>query len=388
MGVNEFSDLTPMEFQKIYVPTRFNRTRERREVWLKPTTEGSVDWREKGAVTPVKNQLQCGSCWAFSTTGSVEGSVFINTGKLMSLSEQQLVDCSASEGNNGCNGGLMDYGFKYIEDNKGIDTEVDYPYTAKTGRCDRTKANDEEAQITGFSDVPQQNEEQLAAAVAKGPVSVAIEADQSAFQHYRTGVFDGTCGTKLDHGVLVVGYTSDYWIVKNSWGATWGDEGFIYMKRGVSRAGICGIASQPSYPTGGKLGPGVKPGPSPGPTPKPSDSHYEDPYTQGCASDEVQISIQGVSGAICVPQCGLFKRCPAVDPSEWGGDATKAACILQDASSGQKYCAIECDPNDSTSCRPTAQDKATCKPIQGVGICTYDESETDKKIVNAKLDLN
>merc|ERR1719461_145833 len=176
----------------------------------------SVDWRKQGAVTKVKNQGSCGSCWAFSTTGSTEGAVKIATGTLTSLSEQQLVDCSRAEGNQGCQGGLMDNGFKYIEKNGGLDSEADYPYTAKNGQCNRAEAAKHVSTIKSHQDVVEEDAADFAKAVTQQPVSVAIEADQTGFQHYRSGVFSATCGDKLDHGVLAVGYTSDAWIVKNS----------------------------------------------------------------------------------------------------------------------------------------------------------------------------
>jgi len=214
----------------------------------------SVDWVAKGAVTPVKNQQQCGSCWAFSTTGSIEGANFIANGELVSLSEQMLVDCSTE--NNGCNGGLMDYGFEYVIKTGGLCTEDDYKYTARKGSCKAKKCGVLKARIYGFSDVAPENEKQLKAAVALGPVSVAIEADKSAFQFYHSGVLTSSaCGTQLDHGVLVVGYGTedgtDYWKIKNSWGSSWGEDGFIKIKRGDSKGskGECGVAAQPSYPT-------------------------------------------------------------------------------------------------------------------------------------------
>merc|ERR1712159_234190 len=208
------------------------------------TTADSVDWTTKGAVTPVKNQGQCGSCWAFSTTGSTEGANFIKNGKLVSLSEQELVDCAGSFGNQGCNGGLMDDGFKFLQ-SKGDELETSYSYTAQTGSCQSSKESAADGMksgvVTGIKDVTPQSCADLMAAVQQGPVSVAIEAGQSGFQHYSSGIFSGSCGTALDHGVLVVGYGTDggndYWKVKNSWGTTWGDQGYIRMKKSCSATG-------------------------------------------------------------------------------------------------------------------------------------------------------
>jgi cathepsin L len=255
LAVNEFADLTWDEFKAGRLGyKKVKSSLPRTVVNLKGLVNipASVDWVSAGAVTGVKDQQQCGSCWAFSTTGSVEGAVFISSGRLTSLSEQQLVDCSSAEGNEGCNGGLMDDGFQYIIDNKGICSEDAYPYTAADGTCQTCTPV---STISSFVDVTANDEDALAAAVAQQPVSVAIEADQDGFQFYSGGVFDGTCGTNLDHGVLAVGYGTDsssgedYWLVKNSWGSSWGDNGYIMLvKKGGQTAGQCGIAMEPSYP--------------------------------------------------------------------------------------------------------------------------------------------
>jgi len=257
MAVNKFADLTGEEFKSTYASGYRAQEKVSKNVDLAllrsnasalPT---SVDWEAAGAVTPVKNQGQCGSCWAFSTTGSTEGAVFVSGKPLPVLSEQQLVDCSGSEGNQGCNGGLMDYGFQYIINNKGIGSEASYPYTAKDGTCKKVASV---ATIKSFKDVPTNSETALMTAIVQQPVSVAVEADQDSFQLYAGGVMTKACGTQLDHGVLAVGYgtqgTQDFYQVKNSWGADWGFKGYILLGRGAAfkAAGQCGIQMDPSYP--------------------------------------------------------------------------------------------------------------------------------------------
>lgn len=210
----------------------------------------SIDWVEKGAVTPVKNQGQCGSCWAFSTVGALEGRAQLAKNKLVSMSEQELVDCDKVD--SGCSGGLMDNGFKYVEQN-GLCTEDSYGYKAQVGSCASKSCTKtvQAGEVTGHKDVDA-SEEALAEAVAQGPVSVAVEAD-TIFQFYHSGVMSSVCGAKLDHGVLVVGYGEDngtkYWKVKNSWGTSWGEGGYLRMKKGKGGKGQCGILSgPPSYP--------------------------------------------------------------------------------------------------------------------------------------------
>jgi len=257
VAMNKFGDLDSIEFNHIYnglIMSGAKRASSAQTYRHDPREKlaESVDWRTKGVVTAVKNQEQCGSCWAFSATGSMEGMTAIKNKKLVSLSEQELVDCSTSQGNEGCDGGLMDQAFQYVMDNNGIDTEESYSYEAEDGDC-RANPQTIGATIKNFTDVESQSEVALQSAISKlGPISVAIDASQSSFQFYSGGVYyESYCSeTELDHGVLAVGYASqsgsDYYIVKNSWGDDWGMEGYILMSR--NRDNNCGIATMSSYP--------------------------------------------------------------------------------------------------------------------------------------------
>jgi len=254
LGMNQFGDLTNAEFQATYLrPMQRNATRTAEvHVAGNEVDPSSVDWRTQGYVTPIKDQGQCGSCWSFSSTGSIEGAHFKATGKLVSFSEQNLVDCSTKEGNQGCNGGLMDYAFTYVISNKGLDTEASYPYTARDGTC-RYNAANSGGSISSYKDVQAGSEAALQSAVATiGPISVAIDASHNSFQFYKSGVYnEPMCSSKnLDHGVLAVGYGTDsgkdYWLVKNSWGTSWGNKGYIEMTR--NKRNQCGIATAASYP--------------------------------------------------------------------------------------------------------------------------------------------
>jgi C1A family cysteine protease len=260
LGVNQFTDLTPEEFRAQYVSGMQGSLTGYGCKSFSSSASGSpasLDWRTKGAVTSVKDQGQCGSCWTFSSTGAIEGAWALAKGQLIDLSEQELVDCATgiSYGSHGCNGGQMDGAFKFVIEN-GQCSLASYPYTSgvtKTGgSCQKCSAV---AHISSCADVKANDQISLKGAVAQQPVSIAIEADTRYFQSYSGGVLDSTqCGTNLDHGVLIAGYGSengkDYWLVKNSWGTSWGDNGYVKIARSSSTndPGICGIAMMPSFP--------------------------------------------------------------------------------------------------------------------------------------------
>jgi C1A family cysteine protease len=260
MGVNQFTDLTSDEFKKNFV-SGLNQNIEVGSYGCKSFiandigTPSSIDWRTKNAVTSVKDQGQCGSCWTFSSTGAVEGAWAISKGQLVDLSEQELVDCATGivYGSHGCSGGQMEGAFKYVIEN-GQCYLTSYPYTAKDGnKCNVCTPL---VHISSCSDVKPNDQISLKVAVSQQPVSIAIEADTRYFQSYSGGILtSSSCGTNLDHGVLIVGYGEEqnqkYWLVKNSWGTTWGLEGYVKIARTESTndAGVCGIAMDPSFPT-------------------------------------------------------------------------------------------------------------------------------------------
>ena len=255
---NKFSDMEYSEINAHYKglkmadPSFMNATKYfTPSIKFKPLD--SVDWRDKGAVTQVKNQKQCGSCWAFSTTGVIEGQHFLKTNKLVSLSEQNLMDCSGGADNDvGCNGFSKYTAFDYVRDNGGIDTEDSYPYEATNDTC-RFSSKSVGTTITGYVKIPRNESALLEAVTTVGPVSVSIDASNSTFHHYSSGVyFNPLCSTSnLDHAVLVIGYGTvngqDYWLVKNSWGEDWGMDGYIKMAR--NKNNNCGIVTEAVYPT-------------------------------------------------------------------------------------------------------------------------------------------
>lgn len=256
VGMNHMGDLTPEEvigcMGSLRIPRRWKRSGTLKSS-SNQTLPDSVDWREKGCVTNVKYQGSCGSCWAFSAVGALEGQLKLKTGKLVSLSAQNLVDCSTEEKyrNKGCGGGFMTEAFQYIIDNGGIDSDASYPYKAMDEKCHYDPKN-RAATCSRYIELPFGDEEALKEAVAtKGPVSVAIDASHSSFFLYQSGVYDDpSCTENVNHGVLVVGYGTldgkDYWLVKNSWGLHFGDQGYIRMAR--NNKNHCGIASYCSYP--------------------------------------------------------------------------------------------------------------------------------------------
>ncbi|KAK3142897.1 hypothetical protein QOZ80_4BG0353610 [Eleusine coracana subsp. coracana] len=261
LEANQFADLTDDEFRAARTGYRPALNKGQKTMGFRYANVSlddlpdSVDWRAKGAVTPIKDQGECGCCWAFSTVASMEGIVKLSTGTLISLSEQELVDCDVNGMDQGCEGGEMDNAFQFIMDNGGLTTESNYPYTASDGTCNSGKESKDAASIKGYEDVPANDEASLRKAVANQPVSVAVDGGDNLFRFYKGGVLSGTCGTDLDHGIAAVGYgvASDgtkYWIMKNSWGTSWGEGGFIRMERDIAdEEGLCGLAMQPSYPT-------------------------------------------------------------------------------------------------------------------------------------------
>uniref|UniRef100_A0A3Q2TT61 Cathepsin L1-like n=1 Tax=Fundulus heteroclitus TaxID=8078 RepID=A0A3Q2TT61_FUNHE len=256
LGMNHFADMTKEEFREIMHGYKakeeklVNGTLFKKPSFLK--VPASVDWRTEGYVTPVKDQGHCASCWAFSATGSLEGQLFSATRRLVSLSEQNLIDCSGPVGNNGCNGGLAKKAFEYVYMNGGLDSEASYPYVAaENQRCFYNKSHNA-ITIDGYAYIPSGSEEDLMEAVATmGPISVAIDASHDSFQFYQSGVYyEENCSSeRLNHGVLLVGYgysDQNYWIVKNSWSGKWGNHGYIYMAK--DRQNNCGIATDATFP--------------------------------------------------------------------------------------------------------------------------------------------
>ncbi|CAL9232449.1 unnamed protein product [Arabidopsis halleri] len=260
LGLNRFADLSLHEYAQLCHgadprPPRnhvFMTSSNRYKTSDGDVLPKSVDWRNEGAVTEVKDQGQCRSCWAFSTVGAVEGLNKIVTGELVTLSEQDLINCNKE--NNGCGGGKVETAYEFIMNSGGLGTDNDYPYKALNGVCnDRLKENNKNVMIDGYENLPANDESALMKAVAHQPVTAVVDSSSREFQLYASGVFDGTCGTNLNHGVVVVGYGTengrDYWIVRNSRGDRWGEAGYMKLARNIANPrGLCGIAMRASYP--------------------------------------------------------------------------------------------------------------------------------------------
>ncbi|CAG9322043.1 unnamed protein product [Blepharisma stoltei] len=254
LGVNQFADMSFEEFGQVYLSNSYEvPTLKPEEIEpFDPLLEipSSVDWRAKGAVTPIKNQGSCGSCWAFSTASGVESIWFISGHPLISLSEQQMVDCAGPWGNYGCYGGNIVYSYPYVVQ-KGLTTGAAYPYKAAQGSCNTSLESQPAARIKNAYFVQANDYQALLNAVSIRPVSVAVQADQAAWTYYKGGIVTGSCGTSLNHAVNIVGYNiannPNYWIVRNSWGTWWGESGYIRIKVS-SGYGICGINMMPLYP--------------------------------------------------------------------------------------------------------------------------------------------
>ncbi|KAJ3679056.1 hypothetical protein LUZ60_017067 [Juncus effusus] len=259
MSLNKFADLTDEEFKTRYIgivstsPSPSQSTEFMyQDVQAAPS---SVDWRSMGAVTPIKDQNKgtssCGSCWAFSTVAAIEGITKIKTGILPNCSEQELVDCVTT--NDMCKGGYVDLAFQWVITNGGITSEADYPYLAQNGTCNTYKMNDYVASISDYQSVPNKNQTALMNAVANQPVSVYMYANETSIRFYDSGIYNGPCDAdSVNHAVTIVGYgtnsTGSFWIVKNSWGTSFGAAGYLYMQRNVSKPeGLCNIARYSGY---------------------------------------------------------------------------------------------------------------------------------------------
>ncbi|KAG2687847.1 hypothetical protein I3760_09G069500 [Carya illinoinensis] len=330
LGLNRFADMSNEEFREVYMSkvkrpfTEKSNTlissKRQRKLRSCDDAPSSLDWRSKGIVTGVKDQGSCGSCWSFSSTGAIEGINALVTGDLVSLSEQELVDCDTT--NEGCDGGYMDYAFEWVISNGGIDTEADYPYTGVDGTCNTTKEETKVVTIDGYEDVSESDSALLCATVQQ-PISVGIDGSAMDFQLYTSGIYDGDCSSDpddIDHAVLVVGYGSedgeDYWIVKNSWGTDWGMEGYIYIRRDTNLTyGVCAINAMASYPTKESSSSSPPPPPTPvtpppppppvTPPPPPSPSPSECGDSSYCPSDETCCCIYEVYGS-----CQIYGCCP------------------------------------------------------------------------------
>jgi len=249
MAINEFADMTPEEFRK----TRLGNVLDKPKAQIASSrlsapvkADPSLDWRDKGAVSPVRDQGQCGACWAFSVVGAIESACFIATHHLEELSIQMVIDCTTDIGNEGCNGGFMDRTFNWTEKHP-LCAESSYPWTERSGKCHSCPPVPG-CKVIGFTEIPEGDDKALMEALNKQPIAVAVDA--SSWSFYSGGVFDGKCDSKqVDHTALLIGYGTDsgkqYWTLQNSWGASWGEKGYIRL---IRKPDECGISEMAMYP--------------------------------------------------------------------------------------------------------------------------------------------
>jgi len=250
VALNKFAAYTPAEYKSLL---GFKQTiSTEKSVKASAPTAATVDWRTKNVVNAIKDQGQCGSCWAFSTVQTIESIYAINKGKLYSFSEQNLVDCVTSC--YGCNGGLMTSALTYVAKNQSgkIMTESDYPYAGVDQSCQFNSSKAFAAGVSGYGSVSAGSESDLASKCQTyGPIAIAIDASNWSFQLYSSGIYDESAcsSSNLDHGVGCVGYgtegSTNYWIVRNSWGTSWGESGYIRMVKDKNNQ--CGEASMACY---------------------------------------------------------------------------------------------------------------------------------------------
>ncbi|KAI9120344.1 hypothetical protein K1719_007377 [Acacia pycnantha] len=358
LGLNRFADMTNEEFRRKYFSKMKKPTKTRGRDLINggfhfkddscEDAPSSLDWRKKGVVTGVKDQQDCGSCWAFSTTGAIEGINAIDTGKLISLSEQELVDCDTT--NDGCEGGYMDYAFEWVISNGGIDKETDYPYTGRDGTCNITKEERKVVSIDGYTDVTQ-TESALLCATVKQPISVGMDGSALDFQLYTGGIYDGDCSSDpddIDHAVLIVGYGSedgeDYWIVKNSWGTDWGLDGyFLLIRNADEKYGKCAIDYMASYPTKESSAPSpaspppppvTPPPPPPPPPPSPSPSECGD-YSY-CAADQTCCCIYELLDFCLIYGCCEYENAVCCSGTEYCCPSDYPICDIEEGFCLQK----------------------------------------------------